>query len=70
MNTQDRQPAITRICRGRAARGRADEDDYLNEEGIRPLEEKALGIQLLREACRCWKSSPPGAGPATKYRVE
>jgi len=43
-------PRIARIWRGRTARARADEyQAYLYEHGIRPLEEKALGVQLLRE---------------------
>ena len=43
-------PRIARIWRGRTARSRADEyERYLYENGIRPLEEKALGVQLLRE---------------------
>lgn len=41
---------IARIWRGRTARSRADEyERYLYEHGIRPLEEKALGVELLRE---------------------
>lgn len=44
------KPHIARIWRGRTARSRADEyEKYLYEHGIRPLEEKALGVQLLRE---------------------
>jgi hypothetical protein len=44
------QARIARIWRGRTARSRADEyERYLYEHGIRPLEEKALGVQLLRE---------------------
>ena len=44
------QPRIARIWRGRTTRARADEyAKYLYEHGIRPLEEKALGVQLLRE---------------------
>ena len=44
------RPAIARIWRGRTTRARADEyAAYLYEHGIRPLEEKALGVQLLRE---------------------
>lgn len=43
-------PRIARIWRGRAPRVRADEyAAYLYEHGIRPLEEKALGVQLFRE---------------------
>jgi hypothetical protein len=44
------KPTIARIWRGRTARHRADEyERYLYEHGIRPLEKKALGVQLLRE---------------------
>ena len=44
------QPRIARIWRGRVRRERADEyAGYLHEHGIRPLEEKALGVQQLRE---------------------
>jgi hypothetical protein len=44
------QPRIARIWRGRTSSARADEyARYLYEHGIRPLEEKALGVQLLRE---------------------
>ena len=44
------KPLIARIWRGRVAADRADEyAGYLYEHGIRPLEEKALGVQLLRE---------------------
>jgi len=43
-------PTIARIWRGRTPRDRADEYAvYLYEEGIRPLEQKALGVQMLRE---------------------
>jgi hypothetical protein len=43
-------PRIARIWRGRTPRARADEyAKYLYEHGIRPLEEKALGVQLFRE---------------------
>ena len=45
-----KQPHIARIWRGRTSRARADEyAKYLYEHGIRPLEEKALGVQLFRE---------------------
>lgn len=38
---------IARIWRGRTERGRADEyEHYLYEHGIRPLEEKALGVPV------------------------
>jgi hypothetical protein len=44
------QPRIARIWRGRTTSERADEyAAYLYEHGIKPLEEKALGVQLLRE---------------------
>jgi hypothetical protein len=44
------EPWIARVWRGRTARARADEyQAYLYEHGIRPLEEKALGVQLFRE---------------------
>jgi hypothetical protein len=41
---------IARIWRGRTTRARADEyEPYLHEHGIRPLTEKALGVQNFRE---------------------
>ena len=44
------RPTIARIWRGRTTAARADEyARYLYEHGIRPLEEKALGVQMLRE---------------------
>jgi len=44
------KPRIARIWRGRTTRARADEyAKYLYEHGIKPLEEKALGVQLFRE---------------------
>jgi hypothetical protein len=44
------RPTIARIWRGRTPAARADEyARYLYEHGIKPLEEKALGVQLLRE---------------------
>lgn len=43
-------PAIARIWRGRTPSDRADEyAGYLYEHGIKPLIEKALGVQLFRE---------------------
>lgn len=43
-------PRIARIWRGRTTRERADEyEAYLNEVGIKPLIEKAMGVQSLRE---------------------
>jgi len=44
------RPTIARIWRGRTTSARAEEyAAYLYEHGIRPLEEKALGVTLLRE---------------------
>ena len=44
------RPTIARIWRGSTTTARADEyARYLYEHGIRPLEAKALGVQLLRE---------------------
>jgi hypothetical protein len=49
-STNGRTPTIARIWRGRVAAARADEyADYLYEHGIRPLEQKALAVELLRE---------------------
>lgn len=43
-------PTIARIWRGRVPRAKADEYARYNfEVGIRPLMEKALGVQCLRE---------------------
>lgn len=45
-----RRPTIARIWRGRTTRERADEyAGYLREHGIRPLEVKALDVQMFRE---------------------
>ena len=52
MNPEPRgtHPQIARIWRGRTTAARADEyAAYLYEHGIRPLEKKALGVQLFRE---------------------
>jgi hypothetical protein len=50
MERADKQPAIARIWRGRTTRQRADEYEVYNYEvGIKPLIEKALGVQTLRE---------------------
>jgi hypothetical protein len=44
------RPTIARIWRGRTTADKADEyAQYLYEHGIKPLEEKALGVQMLRE---------------------
>ena len=46
----ERKPAIARIWRGRVRRERADEyEKYNYDVGIRPLIEKALAVQTLRE---------------------
>ena len=43
-------PAIIRIWRGRVRRERADEYEAYNYEvGVKPLIEKALGVQSFRE---------------------
>ena len=49
--TDDRkQPRIARIWRGRTRPERADEYEAYNYEvGIKPLIEKAMGVQTLRE---------------------
>src|SRR5215212_475499 len=50
MGKSDKTPAIARIWRGRTRRDRADEYEIYNyEAGIKPLIEKALGVQTLRE---------------------
>ena len=50
MNDYRMRPRIVRIWRGRTRRDRADEYEAYNyEEGIKPLLEKALGVQSLRE---------------------
>ena len=44
------KPTIARVWRGRVPRAKADDYARYNyEAGIRPLEEKALGVQSLRE---------------------
>ena len=49
-STNGKTPTIARIWRGRVKAARADEyAEYLYEHGIRPLEEKALAVELLRE---------------------
>ncbi len=45
-----RRPTIARIWRGRVRRERADEyETYNYDVGIKPLIEKALGVQTFRE---------------------
>jgi len=47
---QNQTPTIVRIWRGRTPRAKADEyQKYNYEHGIRPLEQKALAVQMLRE---------------------
>ena len=47
-----KRPTIARIWRGRVPSARADEYEAYNYEvGIKPLIEKALGVQTLREDC-------------------
>lgn len=47
---QEISPTIARIWRGRTTRECADEyESYIFEVGIRPLMEKALDVQNLRE---------------------
>ncbi len=49
-NRSNLRPTIARIWHGRTTAARADEyARYLYEHGIRPLQEKALGVQMLRE---------------------
>jgi heme-degrading monooxygenase HmoA len=50
MADRTHRPSIARIWRGRVRRERADEYEAYNYEvGVRPLIEKALGVQALRE---------------------
>jgi heme-degrading monooxygenase HmoA len=50
MNDNDRRPAVARIWRGRTRREVADEyEAYNHEVGIKPLIEKARGVQTFRE---------------------
>jgi heme-degrading monooxygenase HmoA len=50
MNATAKRPTIARIWRGRTPRDRADEYEVYNyEAGIRPLIDKALGVQTFRE---------------------
>src|SRR5262245_41328924 len=44
------RPTIARIWRGRTTAAKADAyAEYLYEHGIKPLADKALGVQMLRE---------------------
>ncbi|MDW6020517.1 hypothetical protein SAZ10_01945 [Mesorhizobium sp. BAC0120] len=50
MAEQQKEPTIARIWRGRTRREQADEYEAYNYEvGIKPLIEKALGVQSFRE---------------------
>ena len=50
MTHRPKQPTIARVWRGRTTRARADEyEQYNYDVGIRPLIEKALGVQTFRE---------------------
>ncbi len=50
MTDRPARPTIARIWRGRTTRDRADEyEKYHHEAGIKPLIEKALGVQTFRE---------------------
>jgi heme-degrading monooxygenase HmoA len=50
MSMQRGRPAIARIWRGRTRRDRADEYEAYNyEAGVKPLIEKAMGVQALRQ---------------------
>jgi heme-degrading monooxygenase HmoA len=50
MSDRAKRPAIARIWRGRTRRDRADEYEAYNYEvEIKPLIEKAMGVQTLRE---------------------
>jgi heme-degrading monooxygenase HmoA len=49
-STSAARPGIARIWRGRTTAAKADEyARYLYEYGIKPLVEKAMGVQMLRE---------------------
>ena len=48
MNEHQKSPRVARIWRGRTRRDRADEYEAYNyEAGIKPLIEKAMGVQTL-----------------------
>ena len=50
MSDNARRPTIARIWRGRTRRDMADEYETYNYEiGIKPLIEKAMGVQTFRE---------------------
>jgi hypothetical protein len=46
----DVTPAIARIWRGRTLKAKADDyAAYLYEQGVKPLQQKALSVQMFRE---------------------
>ncbi len=50
MASSGKTPTIARIWRGRTVAAKADDyAAYLYEHGIKPLEQKALAVQSLRE---------------------
>jgi heme-degrading monooxygenase HmoA len=50
MSNSSSRPGIARIWRGRTTRARADAYEVYNyESGIKPLIEKAMGVQTFRE---------------------
>lgn len=50
MGNTSKHPTIARVWRGRTRRERADEYEAYNYEvGIKPLIEKAMGVQTFRE---------------------
>jgi heme-degrading monooxygenase HmoA len=50
ISNEPKRAAIARIWRGRTPRDRADQYEAYNyEAGIKPLIEKALGVQTLRQ---------------------
>jgi heme-degrading monooxygenase HmoA len=50
MTARDKRPTVARIWRGRTTREQADEYEAYNyEAGVKPLIEKALGVQTFRE---------------------
>jgi heme-degrading monooxygenase HmoA len=50
MSDSRNSPSIARIWRGCTTRDRADEyEEYYHENGIKPLIEKAMGVQSFRE---------------------
>ena len=49
MKDDGKRPTVARVWRGRTKRNRADEYEAYNYEvGIKPLIEKAVGVQTFR----------------------